>query len=265
MGGVDLVQLARQGLELLGGHAGDGVEPGSGGGQVLNGPQGLFDGPGVFEQVGDQAQNLEHQQHPGRHGKEGHGTLNVQGDGVGLIPRHLHRVAGGAAGAEGGQEEEIDLSRVEVPHAPCGLVRSGQPFRQPVALAVPDARGDNVVARVHPLGGLRRGYAPLFHQTVDLGRLLLRPDEHAPAEEQGDEQIHAHIDAQQAEKEPGVEPQNDGGFGPFRPVDLFCCHTPFPIPRRTAPACPLFFLPEVSPPATPAQGPAVPRSPSFRR
>ena len=86
MGGVDLVQLARQGLQLLRRHALHLVELGGGGGQLLDGAEYLLNGAGVLEQVGHQAGQLADEQHPGGKDEDGCGLGQIQPDGVGSSP-----------------------------------------------------------------------------------------------------------------------------------------------------------------------------------
>ena len=80
----------------------------------------------------------------------------------------------------------------------------------------PRSGGDDIVPRLHPAGGLGGGHAPLLHQLVNLRAALLRPDEHPPRKEEGKQDVHPQVNPQQSEKEPGIQPQDDGRLDPAR-------------------------------------------------
>ena len=53
--GVNLIQLACQGLEFFWRHSGDRIERGRRCRQILNGPQDLFNGACIFKEIGNEA------------------------------------------------------------------------------------------------------------------------------------------------------------------------------------------------------------------
>ena len=84
VGGVDFIQLDRQVFQLPPGHVGHGVEPGGRGGQVLNRPEHLTDGPVAAEQVGQQGEPLADQDHHTSPVQAVEDAGDVHRDGVGL-------------------------------------------------------------------------------------------------------------------------------------------------------------------------------------
>ena len=82
----------------------------------------------------------------------------------------------------------------------------------------------------------------------DLGRLALRPHEQTAAEQEGEQQIHGEVDAQQPEEQPGVEPGHNGGL-----------EASFLLPAGCMGHKSLLFF---SRPASPAPAPADPGLPS---
>ena len=131
VGGVDLVQLARQGPQLLRRHVAHLVEPGRRGGQFLDGPEHLLDGAGVFEQVGHQTGQLADEQHTGGEHEDGRRTAQIDLDGVGRAAiGQIEGIAGAPPGGEGDQVEEIRRARVEPAYAALGRRRGWEPAGQ---------------------------------------------------------------------------------------------------------------------------------------
>ncbi len=202
MSGVDLVQLVGQDGELLRRHAGGGVQLGRRGGQLLDGSEGFFDGARVLEEVGQQRDQLaDHQDTKAKH-PQGDRVLQVQGDGVGLgAVGELEGIAGGPAGVDGQQGEEVDLPGVEIPLPAAGGRRPRQPVGQPDASGLSLPGGDGVVPGGHPQRGLGRGHAPFLHQGGDVSALALGPDHHPAGKQEGQQQVGGEVDAQQAQEE----------------------------------------------------------------
>ena len=199
MGGVDLVQLPGQTLDLPPGHVSGGVEPGRRCGQVLDGPQHLADGPAAPKQAGDEGQPLADQDdHPGpvQAGKDAGG---VHRDGVGLaVVGHLHGVV--AAEIPGAQ-------------AVHRLPADGGPGHHGVVVALGRAvqGGDGIVAGLHPGQGLLGRHTPPVDQLHHVGAAVFRVEGHAENGQRQQQQVHHDKDAQLPQKEADVQPQSQGG------------------------------------------------------
>ena len=173
------------------------------------GLEGPSDGARIFKEVADEGEKLEHQQKAQGQTHHGDRSLDVQLNGIGLEPGvvELHRIGGpGEPGAV-----LLRITALEVDGVP-GVLQSLQRGEKGIDDALRGAvQGvDSIVSRRHPLGGLSGGDPAGLHQSGDTGALMLGP-EHQPAQTQGgQQQVHPQIDAQKPEKEPGIQPQDDG-------------------------------------------------------
>ena len=210
MGGVDFFQFPRQGLQLLPGHVGHGVEPGGGGGQILNGLQNLVDGPVVSEQPGNQGEPFAGQQdHAGPVERAGDaGQIHRDGVGLPVVGQHNGVVGGQVPGAhavfqlrilgEEGEREE------RVPHR-LAVRAIGRGFHSHAPRAVDPQRGNGVVAGLHPGDGIGGGDAPLLHQGSHRGAPVFRVEKQPGGGHEKQQQIHYQENDQLPEEKAEVQ------------------------------------------------------------
>ena len=193
--GVDLLQFAGQGLQLLPGHMSHGVQAGGGGRQVLNRLQDLVDGAVVPEQIGQQGQPLADEQHrPGP----------TQGAGY---AGEIHRDRVGLSGAF--QLHRVVLHQVVLVQGVRGLPADPQPVEGDWdALGLPVQGRDAVIAGLHPGDGVRSGHSSDVHQSHHVGAAVFRPQEQAGGGHDDQQQIHHKEDTQLAKEKTEIQAEH---------------------------------------------------------